>query len=386
MPREMPRVAVLVDTSTGWGRRLIRGVLNFARKHGPWDILLEPSGQAERLRLPEGWEGDGVIARISNRQMAKHLVERGIKTVNVSAIRIPDFHFARVSSDETKLAKMAIGHFLDRGIRQVGYVGLPHRSYSNDRKHSIEAACKEAELPFYNFVTRTERVTGKGWSLQHDLLRRWISELPSPMGILTWDARLGLNVLRAARAEGFQVPEDFAVLSAEEDELLCETSLPTLSGVVVASEQIGSEAASLLSRALDGENISTCETRLSPPCVIERTSTEVLAIDDPDLVAAIRFIRSNSGTAISVEDVAKAVATSRRVLERRFKVGYNRTLGQEIARVHFERAKMLLATTNMPILAVAEASGYGSPEYLAAVFRRKAGCSPLKYRMDIQGR
>jgi hypothetical protein len=34
----------------------------------------------------------------------------------------------------------------------------------------------------------------------------------------------------------------------------------------------------------------------------------------------------------------------------------------------------------------AEASGYGSPEYLASVFRRATGLTPLKYRTRARGR
>ena len=61
-------------------------------------------------------------------------------------------------------------------------------------------------------------------------------------------------------------------------------------------------------------------------------------------------------------------------------------MGEEIARVHLERAKSLLVQTDMPIPRVAEASGYGSPEYLASVFRRATGLTPLKYRTRARGR
>ena len=64
------RIAVLVDTSSAWGRRLIHGVLAYEKKHGPWDVWLEPRGQKEPLRLPKGWNGDGIIARVSSRAIA----------------------------------------------------------------------------------------------------------------------------------------------------------------------------------------------------------------------------------------------------------------------------------------------------------------------------
>lgn len=112
----------------------------------------------------------------------------------------------------------------------------------------------------------------------------------------------------------------------------------------------------------------------------------MLALDDPDVVAAVRFIRANSHRALSIAHVADAVAMARRSLERRFRQQLQRTVGAEIARVHFERAKQLFIGTDLSIPKVAAASGYGSPEYLAAAFRRSTGLSPLKYRMQVRGR
>jgi len=56
---DLPRVAVLVDTSTGWGRRMVRGIIGYARKHGPWRLWVDDWGQREALRLPPGWKGEG---------------------------------------------------------------------------------------------------------------------------------------------------------------------------------------------------------------------------------------------------------------------------------------------------------------------------------------
>jgi LacI family transcriptional regulator len=64
----------------------------------------------------------------------------------------------------------------------------------------------------------------------------------------------------------------------------------------------------------------------------------------------------------------------------------NRTPASEIRRVHLERAKRLLEETDLPIPDVAEAAGYGSPEYMAGIFRSELQTTPLKYRKQIRGR
>lgn len=383
---QIPRIAVLVDTSSGWGRRLIGGISNYVKKHSAWDIWIEQRGQGESLRLPRDWRGDAVIARVSSRQMAEHLLRRQIPVVNVSSIRTSNHHFATVVVDEDELATMAVEHFRDRGLPQIGYLGLPGESYSLARKTAIEKACEEAALPFLNYTEDKSNGSKKSWSRQQQAMQSWIKRLPKPIGILTWDVTTGLNLIRAAVAGGHQVPEEVAILSGDDDDLLCEMSEPMLSGIVNPSQQIGYQAASLVASCLDGANAKDLQMRLKPTGIALRGSTDVLAINDADVALAIRFIRANADKPIQVSDVAELVAISRRALERRFHRVFNRTIGDEIVRVHLERAKYLLAETDLPVSKVADASGYGSPEYFSSVFRKSTGRSALRYRMQCQGK
>ena len=56
MNDERRRVALLVDTSTDFGRRLIRGIGRRAPVR--WDLWIEPRGQQAPAGL-RGWRGDG---------------------------------------------------------------------------------------------------------------------------------------------------------------------------------------------------------------------------------------------------------------------------------------------------------------------------------------
>jgi LacI family transcriptional regulator len=126
---------------------------------------------------------------------------------------------------------------------------------------------------------------------------------------------------------------------------------------------------------------------LVPPThVVGRRSTDTLAIDDPILAAALRFIRDRAAEPITVPDVLDAVAVSRRSLERRFHAALDRSPAAEIRQAHLRRAQELLAATDLPLPAVAAASGFGSPEYLATVFKHETGQTPLKYRSRVRAR
>ena len=382
---ETTRVAVLVDTCTAWGRRLNRGILSYAERHGPWNVWVEPRGTSEKLRVPEGWFGHGVIARISSKAMGEHLRQLRLPIINVSGIRIPDVDFPRVSINSDAFAHLAVSHFLDRGLRNIAYVGLYARAYSMDRQEALARACNDLGCAFQVYHHVPESSSNGRWRKGRDRLGDWIVSLPKPVGILAWAVRRGGDVIEEAMQRGFRVPEDVAVLG-DDDEVLCGSVQPPLSGVVLPSEQIGLEAAAMLDRLMQGKKPPQQEVLVAPTGIVSRASTDVLAIDDQEVIEAVRMIRGNVSKPLTVQEVTDSLAISRRSLERRFQHALQRTMGDEIARIHLERAKFLLATTDMPIPTVAESSGYGSPEYLSRVMKRRTGLTPRQYRAQRQGR
>ena len=78
------RVCLLIDTSTSWGVRLIKGVSRHAQEVGDWLIHVEPWGRYERFRVPQGWQGQGIIARVNHELLANDIVEIGLPAINLS--------------------------------------------------------------------------------------------------------------------------------------------------------------------------------------------------------------------------------------------------------------------------------------------------------------
>lgn len=194
-----------------------------------------------------------------------------------------------------------------------------------------------------------------------------------------------MQLTEACRQVGLRIPEDAALLGAEDDDLYCELARPALSSVRVPAEQIGREAAALLDRLLDGARPPRQPILLPPQGVVARRSSEVLAIDDPDVVAAARFIRGHGHLPLFVADVLREVPVERRSLERRFRKALGRGIWEEIRRVHVERAKRLLAETDQSIKAIAKQSGFTDFRHMAVVFRKELGLSPTAYRSRVRG-
>jgi LacI family transcriptional regulator len=371
-----PRVTVMVPAHSGWGRGVIKGIASFANRHGPWQLHVEAEG--ERRSLPRGWQGDGIIARISTPAVAQSLNGLRVPLVNVSAIRIDATSAAvpRVCNDLRACGTMAARHLLERGLRHFGYVGLPKLAYVQEHRDSFAAVIGEAghDCHTHSLGTDDEATAKVG------RLAAWLQELPKPVGILTWANAQGRALIDACRRSHLLVPEDVAILSGDDDQLLCESCLPTLSAIDVAAEQIGLKAAELLRLQMAGRPLPPTPIAVPPLGIVTRRSTDTFAIDNHELLRVLGFIRENAVRAIRVDDVLEAVPMSRRTLERLFQEQLGRTPAEEIRRVRLERAKHLLATTDLAVPKVAAACGFGTGEYLATVFRQAVGMTPLKYR------
>ena len=386
MSHRCPQIALLVDTATDWGRRMIRGISRYAKQQEGWDIWLEQRCQHAPGRLPPGWQGDGVIARVADRAMARHLVGAPGIVVNVSSARIPGVDFPTVTADLRAAARLAVGHLLDQGFRNFGYFAPMGFSYVDDHYKSFVETLAAAGHDCSLFAAHHMPASHAAWRKRQKDFEHWLQELPKPVAVVTWTGDRGREMLYACRALGLLVPEQVAVLSGDEDSLLCETCNPPLSGVALTSERIGFEAATLLDRLLHGEPAPTEPILIEPTRVVVRQSTDTLAIDDPDLARAVAYIRQHAATPIQVSDILRAVPVSRSWLERRFQQTLGRSPAEEIRRVHLERAKQFLADTDMSVPEVAVASGFGSREYLAYTFKQATGSTPREFRTRVRGR
>ena len=143
------------------------------------------------------------------------------------------------------------------------------------------------------------------------------SRCPSLSGIFTWATTVGRELLEACRLANLSVPYEVAVLGGNDDELLCDASYPSLSGINVPAEQIGHEAARILDRMMHGGKAPVRPLLLSPSGVVARRSTDTLAIDDPDVVQALEIIRAKACSPMQMSDILRVVPVSRSSLERK---------------------------------------------------------------------
>ena len=187
-------------------------------------------------------------------------------------------------------------------------------------------------------------------------------------------------MLEACQFAGLAVPDAVAVLGVHNDELLCDLCDPPLTSVIPNARRAGYVAAGLLSEMMNRRRVPVEDHLVEPIGVAARQSTDVVAVRDEKVAAAIRFIREHAQANIVVGDVLRALPMSRTLLERKFKESLGCTPHEHIQNTRMERVKTYLATTTLPIAAIADRMGFEHVEYLSVAFRRATGLSPRDYR------
>lgn len=378
-----PQVALLIETSNAYARGLLQGIVRYIREHRPWSFHLMEQGRGEDpAPWLAAWRGDGIIARIETPPIARAVRRAGLPTVDVSAARLlPEVPW--VETDDAAIARLAADHLLERGFRHFAFCGDARFNWSRWREGHFRARIEAAG----HHLHRHEASAGaRDPAAEIAALRRWLLELPKPVGILAaYDSR-GERVLDACRGAGLAIPDEVAVLGVDNDELLCELASPPLSSVMPNTLRTGYEAAALLDRMMRGEAVRPVAHLIPPVGVVARQSTDVLALEDRAVAQAVRFIREHACEGIKVSDVLQGVTLSRRVLEQRFRRLLGRTPREEILQVRLARVKQLLTETDLTLYQVAERTGFEHVEYLSVVFKRETGRTPRQFRTAARGR
>jgi len=294
------------------------------------------------------------------------------------------FDVPQVLPDQRAAGRMAAEHLLGCGLRQFACCSHHFTKFTDLRVEGFVEAIRNADLPVevYDHDTRL----GGEWTLQRERkdIANWLAALPRPLGFFAASDRRGCQIVHYARDLDLRVPEQFAVVAAGNIEMFCEFSHPSLSSVAMDHVQVGYLAASLLNDLLDGKPAPAEPVLVPPRSVIARASTDTLAVDDPTVTTALRFIRANACKGITIEDVLGEVPVARRTLEKAFRRHLGRTPFGEIRRLQLQRAKTLLADTDMAMPDVARIAGLRDGRYLSEVFRKELDVTPTAYRRQFR--
>jgi LacI family transcriptional regulator len=381
--RHERQIAVLVTPNFHYGREVLRGIADFGRECPEWRFTTDPWRLSTEGLLSRLGPCDGIIA-IETRSDMPSLPLRP----HVPWVAVADVHRGpgpRVMPDNEHVGRLAAEHLLSCGMLHFAFCGYRDLWFSDKRCAgycgTIEAAGFEVSV--YPSVFQSDQEENYRIEMSH--IERWLRTLSRPAAVFAADDTRAASLIHVCTRIGYRVPEDFAVVGVDNDELVCDFSNPPLSSVDLNARRIGYEGAALLRKLLEhsGPTPGT-PIIIEPRGIIKRQSSFVFAAEDPNIAAAFQYLREHACEGIRVRDVLRAVPVARRTLEKASRRLLGRSLLREIRRIQLERAKELLATTGMSMAEVAAKSGLAAPKYLADVFRKELRVTPTAYRREAR--
>jgi LacI family transcriptional regulator len=375
----IPRVAVLLHWDSIVSRNIRLGIARYVTACGPWKLFTRYGDAFKPLGRLDHWDGDGIIAATHDEKFAEEVRSSGKVAVNIS--QSPGF--PNVTIDSVAVGRLAAEYLIKQGHKRFGYYGVGVSNHSWQERAGFIEAIRQAGVTEDIYEPALKRMPVK-WKIAQKLLVRWLPLLPKPIGIMACDDGHGRQVIEAARECGVLVPEELAVIGVANEEMICEFCNPPLSSITVQGERIGYEAAKLLDHLMAGGSPPETPILIPPGEVIVRRSSDMLAVADVDLAAAVRFIRENGNRPITVTDVLNEVAISRRPLERRFRKFVGHSPWREIRLTQISHVKKLLIETDMSMPKVAAASAFYDAKRLSTIFKEEMGVTPTAYRRQFR--
>ena len=125
-----PRIAVLVESSRGYGRSLLQGIAAYVREHGPWTVDIQERRLYDAApKWLRRWQGDGIIARIANPRFAREIGRLRLPTVDLVGLHQIE-GVPVIITDHEAVVRHAADHLLSLGLSQFAFCGFAGSYYS----------------------------------------------------------------------------------------------------------------------------------------------------------------------------------------------------------------------------------------------------------------
>lgn len=371
----MKKVLIMIDTSRLTGRELLSGAERYISAFTKWQVhTLAPTYLTKDVKKLDLEQFDGFfvcytefldwILKIPKPKIIHHTPKE----------ILPDASL--IVTGSARIGQTAAGYFIARGFTHCSFCGFKQPNWSNERHDSFERTLRqfgiEPEPGYIDTPTRNKESDPRR-------LARWIAALPKPVGIFACNDDRAINILEACKTHDIPVPEEVAVLGVDNDSLICNLSSPPLSSIALNFDAIGYQAARHLDRMMN-HHAGNTTFYVDPVEVITRKSTDILALEDKELIAAVRFIRTHFEQPILVTDVVAATALSRRELEYRFKQTFKRTIKAQVEQLRIDAIKKKLLSSSQPICRIANTLAFIDSEHFSRYFKHHTGLTPSAFR------
>lgn len=366
--------------------RMHHGVARYARSAN-WVL---DSTMAHYRTPPAAWRGEGVLtlALPDRPDLIRYLRRLAVPIVALT-MDVPTIAAARVVLDNFAVGRIAARHLIERGFKHLAFYKQTDYEDVRQREAGFASALKAAGLDYvcldwHAAARKNARANPFPW------LRRKLLALPKPLGIVAQSDHRAYFLLCVCEDAGIRVPEEVAVVGVDNDEYTCQFAPVPITSVDTNRERLAYDAAAVLDRLIDGQAPPARPLLIPPLDLVVRRSSDIYAVEHPEVAKALGFIWRHFRSRIGVGDVVAATAMSRCALYTTFKDYMGRTIREEIERKRIELAERLLHASTEKVAVIARLCGYTSGEQFCRAFDRVTGKTPSEFRrsaapIDSQG-
>lgn len=375
------KIAVALDLDWPLKRyhNLFTGIQHYAEIYTDWIVTWDHFPEYELQKNIDQPYYQGIIGRIK-KDIYQECTRLDIPMVNTW--RSNDIQsIPSIYSDFTKTAEEVMDHLLSRGFRNIACL-----DYYNDRsadifREGIEKICNNTGCTLKNYSFNREANESKEeWHKFRKDFESWVNEWEFPLAIVSTNCLITKVIPSLCKEYGIKIPDQLAIITAENEPTLCENNLPHISAIDFNYYDMGMKAAEMLHQQMLGKKLAEKIVHLPPTEIITRDSTDTFSVRDEYLKKSLRYIVDNISSNFQVNEIVDQVPISRRSLEIRFKNELGHSILEEISRIRVQLAKRLLKDSKMKVIDIQKSVGFATPLQMRRTFSKLTGMSPLKYR------
>ena len=375
----MIKVILLIDCTSEFDRKLLRGMMRYSKENGPWLFYRTPSdyhfdGSREEwiAQWAKEWNADAIIGRW-NESKLDLLAGLDIPIV-LQNTRSRSSIYSNLTGDYILTGQMAARYFRKKFYTSYAFFGIKDVIWSTEKGRGFREEVLKEKATYSQFEEEARTVYDRR------KLADWLKSLPTGTALFCCDDAHALTITETCMMTGIRVPDDIAVLGVDDDDLICEISDPTISSIQLEVERGGYETCKLLHKQILEKKRQPFNVFISPSEIKERGSTQANNISDMQVRNIVKYIDENYRHDITMEDIFQLVPLSRRSVEIRFKKATGMTIYQYLLNLRIEHFSYLLITSDKPYIDLAYEVGFRDIANVSRTFRKYKGCSPLEYR------
>lgn len=399
-PQRRRRILLLAGQSYASAKRIATGVMRFVYAHPELELLVGGAHPENGdLDYADDFQCDGIVTCMGTKSLLLRKIlalNRHSPIVFASLVReistVNDRPFSAFRCDDAEIAGAAVGLFLRHGLANFAYVGArvdaQRNSFDIGRRecfvralaaHGFSPAIYEPGPPPKRAARARRHRAADARSAEFASLGAWLKALPKPCGVfVAYDMR-AMHVLDACHAAGIAIPEQIQVVSADNEEWICENTSPTLTSVEPDFEGCGEMAAETLLRLMDGETQPE-ELSFGVRRVEQRMSTTDMHGSVNRAVRAREYLRAHADEPLGTARLATLLGCSPRLLQLSYKTVFGRTVQEDMAEARLALARKLLADNRIPVCEIPGRVGFESPGHFMQFFKRRTGMTMLQWR------